>query len=93
MVAKRVTVRLSGSKGSINVRMVLDPSTSPTRIPSSVAKKIGATELGRVELDGKVCTISLSIVPNGEGNCPALGRTAIEGLGLEADGIQEDKRP
>jgi hypothetical protein len=85
MVAKRVTVRLSGPKGSINVRMVLDPSASPTRIPSSVAKKIGATRLGRVELDGKASTISLSIVPNGEGNCPVLGRTAIKRLRLETD--------
>jgi len=82
MVEKRVTVRLSGPKGSLDVKMVLDPGTSLTRIPISIAKEIGATKQGRIELRGKTRTVPLLVVPNGEGNCPALGLTAIESLGI-----------
>jgi hypothetical protein len=69
----------------MDVRMVLDPTAAPTRIPRSIAEKIGVTTSGRVEADGKTRTISLSVVADGEGNCPALGLTAIESLELEAD--------
>jgi hypothetical protein len=91
MVRKRVTVHLSGPKGSLDVRMVVDPSTSITRIPSSVAKKIGATQVGRIELNGEIRKVPLLVVPNGEGNCPALGRTAIESFGLKVGRLSKKK--
>ncbi|MDA4118838.1 MAG: hypothetical protein OK455_10920 [Thaumarchaeota archaeon] len=83
MAERRVTVRLSGPKGSLDVRMVIDPNSSLTRIPRSLANEIGVTKIGRIELDGETRTIPLSIVANGEGNCPALGLTAVESLGLK----------
>jgi hypothetical protein len=91
MAERRVTVRLSGPKGSLDVRMVIDPNSSLTRIPRSLANEIGATKMGRIELNGETRTIPLSIVANGEGNCPALGMTAVESLGLKVGRLPKKK--